>query len=136
MGLVEDRALEAFQTFAYPRLENQIQALVGFEIPIEVDWDSLAEGGFANVYTHNFTNVYFTPLIHALQQIAVDGQGREALRTRLQRIVVKNDSRNFEASALAVLEKGILILDHAPNSNVEDVNQRVQVIIEAIELGL
>ncbi|MCP4171151.1 MAG: hypothetical protein GY758_10320 [Fuerstiella sp.] len=136
MGLIEDRAIQAFLTYAYPRLEAQIHRLVGSEIPIEVEWGALAESGYADMYTHNFTNVYFTPLIQALQQIAVDSLGRDALRTRLQGIVIKNESGQFEANAMAVFKDGILVLDHAPNSNVDDVNQRVQATFHAIEMGI
>ncbi len=136
MGLIEDRATADFRTYAYPRLEQQIRHLVGYDIGIDVKWDSLVEVGMAHVITHNLTNVFFIPLVQALQQVTVDAVGRDALLTRLGRIEIKNENGNTDSAMFATVEERVLILNHAPNSNVAEVNERVQAVIEVLENSL
>jgi len=136
MGLPEQRALKAFRDFAFPRLQRAIHAAAGFDVPITVSWDTLAEPGLSSMYVRNLTNVYFLPLVYALQQLTVDDIGQAALQSGLQRIEIRNDSDNFDSSLMATLVDGVLTIDHAPNSNVEYVNERVQSLISVLESNL
>jgi len=136
MGLPEQRAITAFQDFAYPRLQQAIHSSIGVEIPLDVDWNSLAEPRMESMYVRNLTNIYFLPLIYALQQISVDAIGRAALESGLQRIVIRNSSGNFDASQMAAMENGVLTIDHSPSSNVDYLNDRVQALIAVLESNL
>ena len=43
MGLLENRALEAFRKYAYPRLEMEIHESASFVVPLEIAWETLAD---------------------------------------------------------------------------------------------
>src|SRR5262245_3234509 len=90
MGLAERRAASQFEETAYPRLKKEIDAAASFEVPVEVDWSTLAVEGSSHLYEEAWPKIYFTPLIGALRAIAGDELGRERLRSTLKRVVIRN----------------------------------------------
>lgn len=41
MNLREKRALNTFQTEHYPQWEQKIREAIGFEVPLEIEWETL-----------------------------------------------------------------------------------------------
>ena len=74
MGLAERRAVKAFQDNQYPEFKRQIDEAAGFDLPIEVHWDSLSTNGegYANILEDTLAKVYFIPLVDALKAITID----------------------------------------------------------------
>lgn len=114
MGLAEGRVSKAFETQNFPAFKAQIDQAAGFDVPMVVEWASLAEEGYDHLYGVAFPKVYFEPIIEALKVVAIDDLGREALRDGLKSIHVRH-SGNTELSFIA----GTLLVDHAPASNID-----------------
>jgi hypothetical protein len=136
MGLAERRAAKEFRDNRYPSLEASIRSAAGFEVPIDIDWDSLAKDDYASSYDEFWPKVYFEPLINALQSITRDELGREALAGGLARIVIRNTSGNYSPGSAITFESKILAIDHDPASNVDDVKDRTDYLIRTLEKAL
>lgn len=136
MGLAERRATKEFRDNRYPAIEASIRSAAGFEVPIDIDWDSLAKEDYASSYDEFWPKVYFEPLIAALQSITRDDLGREALAAGLSRIVIRNTSGYYSPSSAISFEGKTLTIDHDPASNVDDVKDRTDHLIRTLEKGL
>ncbi len=134
MGLAERKAVKLFQDNRFPALKKEIDEAAGFEVPIEVNWDSLAKSDYAHVYDAAFTGVYFTPLIAALKAIAADDMGREALRG-MKKVILCAVQGGYGEDAIQFAD-GVLTIDHDPVTNVNDVTLRAEVIQKKLEAGL
>ncbi len=138
MGIAERRAAKDFETRRLPELKQQIDAAAGFDVPLELKWETIAQDGYANDYDMFFTNVYFKPLIQALQAIAIDDMGKEALKGALKKVIVQNTKENGNPFDMPSFAAGVLTLDHSPSSNWSDMNVsgRVRAIREMLEKHL
>jgi hypothetical protein len=129
----ESRAVRGFEKNTYPALREAIVAEAGFEIPIEVDWPSLAAEGWSHIYERAFPKVYFLPIIGALKSYAAQGQDRKEPRSFLKKIVVRNSGRYFSPSGISY-DDGALVIDHQPQANVdEEEGERADRILELLE---
>jgi hypothetical protein len=135
MGLAERRAVKSYQENIYPGHQRAIEEAAGFAVPIEVDWASLGEEGYAHMYDEAFSAVYFQPLIAALSDIARDDLGKEALREGLKKIEIRNREGYYGDSGFS-FEGGVLRIDHQPVTNIGDVDLRRDALINLIEKGL
>ena len=133
MGIAERKAASQFEQNVYPRLKKDILEAAHFEVPIEVDWNSLTVEGYEHLYEEAWTKVYFEPLVKALEAISGDEQGREMLRGTLQRIVIRNVGGHSSGSSMVGLQDGVLTLDHQPVTNVDSVQERQEAIQKALE---
>lgn len=133
MGLAERRAASQFEETAYPKLRKEIDAAVSFEVPVEVDWSSLAVEGSAHRYEEAWPKIYFTPLIEALKAIAADELGREVLRSALKRVVIRNTTGASTGSSMVSFRDGVLTLDHEPVTHINNVEERQAAIQKALE---
>ena len=133
MGIAERKAASQFEETVYPKLQKEIRDAAHFEVPIEVDWNSLAVEGYEHLYAEAWTKVYFRPLIQAFQALATDALGQEMLRGALQRIVIRNVSGAYSGSSMVSLKDGVLTLDHQPVTNVDSVDERQEAIQNALE---
>src|SRR5512140_81192 len=133
MGIAERKAASQFEETAYPKLKKDVEAAAHFDVPIEVDWNTLAVEGYEHLYAEAWPKVYFTPLIGALQAIAVDELGREALRSTLKRVVIRNTTGASSGSSMVRFQDGVLTLDHEPATNVDNVEDRQEAIQRALE---
>lgn len=133
MGIAERKAASQFEESVYPKLKKEIDAAAHFEVPVEVDWATLAIDASEHLYEEAWTKVYFTPLIGALKAIAVDELGREVLRGALKRVVLQNVSGAYSGSSMVRFQDGVLTLDHAPTTNVDDIGDRQEAIRKALE---
>ena len=136
MGLAERRAAKDFETFRFQSLKAAIDKAAGFEVAMEVDWDSLATEGQAHLYDDSWAKVYFRPLAEALSQICRDDLGKEALQDGLKSIKVQNRSGCYNGDNWAHFSKGELVLDHEPCSNVDYVDERTNGLVTTLEAAL
>ena len=141
LGLAERRALAGYRETIFPGLLRDIQAAAGFELPVEVEWDTLAVPGRADRYNEPgfFTDIYFRPLINALRQIGRDDMGRQALRAGLRRVTVAYDRATAPATNYRNglrFEGGTLRINWTPFENANDVADRTEALVTTLERGL
>ncbi|MDY7226807.1 hypothetical protein [Hyalangium rubrum] len=133
MGIAERKAASQFEETTYPKLKKDIDTAAHFEVPVEVDWNSLALEGYDHLYEEAWPKVFFTPLIEALKAIGTDALGREVLRGTLKRVVIRNSKGVSSGSSMVHFQDGVLTLDHEPFSNVDYVQDRQEAIQKALE---
>jgi hypothetical protein len=135
VGLAEKRAIKEFQTNVFPGLKQKVDEAAGFEVAMEVRWDTIArEETYSSGWVAGWPNIYFQPIIDAFKQICVDEMGKEALKASLQRIVVQN-TRDSYSSWWASFEGGTLTLDYM-FTNVDAVADRTKVLRDVVEKAL
>lgn len=132
MGLSERRAIEKFRTEEFPGWKEKIDQAAGFDVPVEVEWDTFAVDGYADMLGEFVPKVYFQPLAGALAGITVDDMGKEALRAGLKRIVIKNSNRYYSSSGFG-FDDGVLTIDLQTESNVEYFDERKQELRKLLE---
>lgn len=131
MGLRERRAIQAFEDTQWPDLKEKILEAAGTAVPIEVDWASLAAEGLADDYAESLPKIYFLPLLKALQNVAFDDLGKQAVKDGIHKIVIQNKKESY-SSWWAELEGQVLTLDHQ-YCNADDVQGRVDVLQKKLE---
>jgi hypothetical protein len=131
MGLAERRAVKAFAEGKYLKLKEEIDAAVGFEVPIEVNWDSLAVDDYAHLYEEAFNKVYFRPLLDAIKAIGIDDLGKAALKSDLKQIVIEDSGSSYPT-----FQSGILTLKYHAVSNLDYWMDRKKDIQSVLEKGL
>lgn len=136
MGLAERRALKDFQDSNYPALQAKIVEAAGFDIELEIDWDTVAEDGYSHMYSENLPKVYFEPLIEALGQITADEMGKEALKESIEKIVICNRDGIYYGDRCTKIDGKTMTFDHQPNSNVDSTSDRVKGIVATLEASL
>jgi hypothetical protein len=124
MGLLEKRALKAFQDGAYKKLTSEINDIAGFSVKFEVNWETLALDEQSHLYEESFPKVYFEPIINAFKEIAADKMGKDALKETLKKIAIKNEGGIYYGSAAYSFDKGVLTIDHQPTTNIDNVHER------------
>lgn len=135
MGLAERRAAQDFETNHFPGLKKKIDEAAGFEVPIEVKWETLArDGKYVAQWADAWPKIYFVPMIEGFKQIARDAMGKEALKTALKQVVVQDTTTSF-SSAWAKFESGVLTLDYQ-FTNVSDGKARTDVLVKELEKSL
>lgn len=135
MGLAERRAVERFKAEVFPEWRRQLDEAAGAAVHIDVAWDELAVDEFADRYADLFPKVYFHPLVRALAAVAVDDLGREALRTGLNRIVVRNSGQYASDTGFSFAD-GVLTMDHRPEMNVDHDDERAKWLQQLLEANL
>jgi hypothetical protein len=131
MGLAERRAVKAFSEGKYLHLKQEIDTAAGFDVPMEVNWDSLATDDYAHLYEEAFDKVYFRPLLDAIKGVGIDDLGKEALRSGLKKIVIEDSG-----SSHPTFESGVLTLKYYAVSNLDDWMDRKKNIQAVLEKGL
>lgn len=129
MGLLEKRALKAFQEDNLQKLLSEINTLAGYTIEFDIKWENIAKDDYAAMYDEAFTKVYFTPFIEALKEITADDMGKEALQETLKKVVIKNEGGFVYGSTAYSFNDGVLTIDHEPFSNIDNISER------SMELG-
>jgi hypothetical protein len=114
MGLKERRAVKAFQEQILPQVTEQINTIAGFEVQMNIQWESMVEEKYAHLYQQTYLKIYFTPLIEALKTIAIDDFGKKLLKTGLKRVVVKNEGNIQNPAKGYALENGVLSINFDP----------------------
>jgi hypothetical protein len=136
MGLLEKRAIKAFQEGSYLNLVKEINSIAGYELVFDVKWDSLAVDEYSHLYDEGFTKVYFTPIITALKEITVDDLGKDALKGALKKVVIKNENNIYYGDYAYSFDGGILTIDHSPNSNIDNISERSESLAKLLNKSL
>ncbi len=144
MGLAERRAIQAYQTEQLPKLLQGIHKAAGFEVPVDIDWTTMAgdDVPFVGGEKEYFTDIFFLPLTDALKQIAVDDMGKEALKKGLKKIVMKYHKETAPISNYMdgwPFDNGVLTINYQPGcntggpdtSNYQDRVEALRKILEA-----
>ena len=135
MGLKEMRAMTQFKETAYPDWKKKIDAAAGFDVAIDVAWDTLAAKGYSHLYSKAFPNIYFIPLVDAFMRIAPDDFGKDALKAGLKKIII-NGSFGSKPSNDWSFSDGILTINHRSDTNVDSVSERTDWLARTLEKAL
>lgn len=135
MGLAERRAVKEFQDHQLATARAAINDAAGFEVPLEVDWDSLAVADYGHMYTEAFQKVYFQTVEQAFRNICRDEMGRDALQAGLKQIVFRNASDRSGLNGITFID-GILTIDHHPVTNIDDLAERTEHTVQLLEQNL
>jgi hypothetical protein len=135
MGLAERRATKDFQDKQFAMLQSDIQKLAGNPIPIEVDWDQLAVDEMSHNYAEAWPELYFKPIIEALRLITRDEMGKDAIKSGLKKVEIRNSKGAYYPETAITFESGTLAIDHSL-SNVGDTKARTDYIVQIVEKGL
>lgn len=133
MGLVENRAVNAYREHVFPRWKERLERFLGYSLEVDVEWAELASPGFSEWYFQYLSEIYFLPLQYALQQVAFDDLGRKALRDHLKSIVIRNAHENSDSSKMVSFDDGLLMIDHLPHVNCGDIVARTAAIRDCLE---
>lgn len=136
MNLAQRRISQAYQQEKFPAWKNKIDAAVGFDLPLEVKWDTMVSDSYdqQDDYFAWYDKVYFSPLLNALQQVCQDAMGKEAVKAGLKKVVIDGSEGTFpEKSAF---EGGVFSVAHVFHTNVDDVNDRTVGWRKLLEAGL
>lgn len=135
MGLAERRAATEFEINHYPALKQKIDEAAGFDVPIEVRWDTLhRQGKYVTQWPDAWPKIYFAPIIEAFKQIGRDAMGKQALQAGVKKIVVQDTTTSY-SSAWATFQDGTLTLDYQ-FTNVGDIKARTEVLVKVLEAQL
>ena len=135
MGLAERRGVKECRDKHFIGLKAAIDEAAGFEVPLDIEWDSIAAVGYAHMYDIAFVKVYFQPLVIAFRDVCRDEMGRGALGEGLTRIVIKNSDQFYGGDSIT-FDDGVLTIDHKPVTNIDDVQLRAEAIIRLLEGAL
>ncbi|OVE75779.1 hypothetical protein BVX98_06900 [bacterium F11] len=136
MGLKEKRAIQEFHDNDFQAFKKELANWVGADIPIEVNWESMALEEQSHLYKDAFSKVYFQPIVDACKAIGGDDMGRKALNEGLKKIVVANTKGASNPEAAIGFSGGTLTIDHKPTTNIGDVGARAKVVQKVLEAGL
>ena len=97
MGLAEKRWAAEKKKTDEQAFVSQVNATLGFTVPIEIDWEGFSTNlDEAQYITHD---TYGLPnLVRALSKITIDDLGKQAIKDGLKKIVItsaKSDDTNF-----------------------------------------
>jgi hypothetical protein len=132
MGLAERRAIEEIKKGALVEWTAKINKAAGFAPAMEILWDSLAVEGESHLYAECIPKVYFEPLVKSFASITRDEMGRDALKSALKKIVIKNESSSYSPNSFS-FDGGVLTIDHQPCANVDDIEIRATALTKLIE---
>jgi hypothetical protein len=143
LGLAERRALKEYQDTQFPEIKKGIETAAGFAVALDIKWDQIAKVGQSDVYKEDiyWGTTIFNPLTQALASIASDKMGKDALKSKLKKVVVIHDEKTAPASNFPnglTFKDGVLTINWTPYSNTDDtfVVERVKAIKDLIESKL
>lgn len=141
LPLAERRAVAAFQQDRLPTLIAEVNKAAGMELPIDIMWNEIVTAGSApRIKDDGFmVDIYFRPLVQALTAITSDAMGREALKAKLKRVVLRHDPATAPASNYPnglTFADGTLTINFRPDTNASDVKDRADAIRTLLEKNL
>ncbi|MDR6241717.1 hypothetical protein [Aureibacter tunicatorum] len=107
--------------------------VVGYELEIDVDWDSLAKDGNVDQYELSIPDVYFAPVLKVFKDVCQDDMGKEALQEVVKKIEFKNENDIWSARDWVKLKGDVLILDHETTTNSGNIDDRAYYLNEVLE---
>ncbi|MFQ3577604.1 MAG: hypothetical protein SNJ52_01150 [Verrucomicrobiia bacterium] len=146
LDLAQRRAIKQYQEGAFATHEAAIKTATKEDLTLLVDWEKIALPGEAQLYNEEayWDQIFFQPLIVALQSVGSDDLGKEALREKLEKIHITYDEETAPLGNYingVTFEGGTLTINFRPYSNAggpesTDFKNRVQAIVETLEKGL
>ncbi|MGD1840955.1 MAG: hypothetical protein ACFB0B_08680 [Thermonemataceae bacterium] len=136
MGLKEKRAIKEVEDNQYPAFKQKVADIIGFEVALEINWESLAREGSDHIYKEGFEKVFVTPTLEAFESICQDDMGKEAIKEALKKIVIKDENDHFSYTQWVDFKEGILTLDHKIDTNLDDIAARKGSLQETLESAL
>jgi hypothetical protein len=138
LALAERRAVKDYQEKILPELKKKLIEAAGFDVPLEIAWETIAIVGQSESYSSPdfWTNIYFVPLTDAFKSITKDDDGKTALKTKLKKIVIKHDPSKAPVSNYPngiTFEEGVLSINWTPYTNANDIEPRAKALLETIE---
>jgi len=134
VGLAERRIAKDFQDNHLPALQRRVDLAAGVALPLEVHWESLTANAYSHAWLTEWPQLYFEPLIAALEQITTDQMGREAVKQGLHRVVVEDRDDNYSEDRWATLAGGVLTLNYRFTSG--NAEARTRWLVRALEKAL
>jgi len=134
VGLAERRIAKEFQENHLPALKRRVDIAAGVALPLEVNWEQLTANEYSHAWLEEWPQLYFEPLIAALEQISVDEMGREAVKQGLHRVVVEDGDDNYSEDRWATLSGGVLTLNYRFTSG--NAEARTKWLVRALEKAL
>ncbi|WP_047245768.1 hypothetical protein [Maribacter thermophilus] len=136
MGLKEKRFTQTFQEEQFPELKAQIISAAGFDVALNIEWETLFEDRFLHLYNDSYPKIYFLPLIEAFKAITADEMGKEALAESLKEVHITNTKDHHNPKNAYSFAEGVLTVDHSPILNADNVEERVTVLTDLLESKL
>lgn len=133
MGLRERKAAKSLEEDLFPSLKQETLDTLGFEVEIEVLWDTMTKNTNVELYEGGFEKVYFRPMIEAFKAICGDDMGKEALQDSLKKIVIKDENDIFSYTQWSNFDGGVLTLDHEIGINQDDIDNRKEQLQRMLE---
>ena len=97
MGLAARRRIQAIHDERGPRLQAEVDAAMGFSLPLELDLDSIPEvEPIAECYANHFDTAGPGLVSQVLRRLGEDEVRREALRGKVARVVFQNSATQAE----------------------------------------
>jgi hypothetical protein len=126
MSATHQDALEHFRNGHYRGLAARIEYAAGFDVPLEIAWDTLLRDGNLDLIHETFSKVFFEPLIKAFQSIG--SSGKDAMSRKLKRIVIRNSGTKASS-----FKDGILTIDDDSREDWDQVERRAESLKKIIE---
>jgi hypothetical protein len=137
MGLKERRISQQFEQDQLPSLKEKIDAAAGFEVEMEIKWDTLfAEEKFNRLLEASYPKIYFQPLIDSFNLICADDMGKEALQEALKKVLIVNENNHHNPTHAYSFSNGILKIDHSPILNADKIKDRTEKLTQLLENNL
>ena len=133
MGLKEKRAIREFAENKYPEYQQQVLDAVGYDLEIDVNWDSLAKDTNVDQYERAIPDVYFAPLLKVLKEVCQDDMGKEAMQELVKKIEIKNENDIWSATEWVKMKGDVLVLDHETTTNSGNIDDRAYYLTELLE---
>jgi hypothetical protein len=125
MGLAQRRISEDYQTKVFPKWKKQMKEAVGFDIPLEVKWDTMQDEEYndKDSYFEWYDQVYFRPLLEVFKSLCGDDMGRQAVKKGVKKIII--DGTDGSGAHNATFDKGVFTINHKFHTNVSQEGERV-----------
>jgi hypothetical protein len=124
MNAAEQTTTESFNNGYYRGLMARIEFYAGFDVPMDIAWDTLAKDIDAETAHEAIPKIYFEPLIKAFQTLKTNSN---IIEEKLRRIVIKNETNKG-----ATFAGGVLTVDFATNKSADNTDERAQAIVQAV----
>ncbi|MCP3098141.1 hypothetical protein LZ198_04525 [Myxococcus sp. K15C18031901] len=117
-----------------PVWQKKLSELLGYELEIEAEWDTLGAEDCAHIMEKGLNAIYFEPLELAIREIAIDDFAKQALRDGFKKFFFSG--KEPEDRIFYRFENKTLSYRHN-FSNIENyVNERRQRIVHLFEKNL
>lgn len=93
MGLQEKRLAKEIQTEKLPAFETKIKEIAGYEINVDIDWDTFTA---YDSYPLSRLDIVFDDIAGFLKKICADDMGKEALSESMKTIKLVNTDKSDE----------------------------------------